>query len=138
MRQVVFLSIAARPMSEAALADYVTESRFTNSRYGITGVVLFKAGSFLQALEGPDEGVLEVYRQLGSDARHARVTLISEKFISERQYTSTHVMLYNLDQLQSSGTPSVRSFARVPLTMGLLCDNPSRAHQLLLALRSRV
>jgi len=51
-------------------AELLTVAREKNSRLGITGMLLYKAGLFLQVLEGDSVRVRELYSKIASDERH--------------------------------------------------------------------
>jgi Sensors of blue-light using FAD len=57
MFSVVYLSEASVPFSEKDLRELLTKSRENNSELGLTGMLLFKSGNFLQVLEGKKEKV---------------------------------------------------------------------------------
>lgn len=58
MHQAIYSSAAVEPFIDSALAELLALARLNNGRLGVTGMLLYHDGSFLQALEG-DEGVLE-------------------------------------------------------------------------------
>jgi hypothetical protein len=74
---VVYLSEGTRSFSEQDLQQILTKARETNSKLGISGMLLFKGGKFLQVLEGDREKVMTLFDQIAQDPRHNRVTLCS-------------------------------------------------------------
>jgi predicted sulfurtransferase len=55
-----------------------------NSTKGITGILLFKSGIFLQLLEGEENEVKALYAKIYNDKRHKNLTLIFETHGNER------------------------------------------------------
>ena len=135
--QLLFVTELSHRPSPAELVDMVVEARGHNVRHHVTGVLLHKEGALLHALEGPESGVLAVYQWWCVDARRHQVTPLANRTIERRQYRALPLSFHNLDELEESGAPSVRSFASVPLTPSSLSGNPARAEQLLMAVHAR-
>ena len=73
MQQISYSSAAVAPFSERELTELLTIARVNNGRLGVTGMLLYHEGSFLQALEG-DERVLDVlFTKISKDKRHLPV-----------------------------------------------------------------
>ncbi len=86
MRQVIYSSAAVEPFSDSALTELLTAARVNNRRLGVTGMLLYHEGSFLQALEG-DEDVLEnLYAKIGKDKRHHRLVALLRRNVEGRHF----------------------------------------------------
>ena len=70
MRQLLYISNSARDFAPAALEEILAVSRTNNAAAGITGMLLYLDGAFLQVLEGPVEAVGETYARIKRDRRH--------------------------------------------------------------------
>ncbi len=57
-------------MSPEELHDILEVARRNNRDCGVTGVLLYCDGNFLQLLEGQEEDVLSVFDRIGHDSRH--------------------------------------------------------------------
>jgi hypothetical protein len=57
MFHLVYASSAARPFTTLELQAFLEQARQKNARFGVTGMLLYKDGNFMQALEG-DHGVV--------------------------------------------------------------------------------
>ncbi|WP_076068831.1 BLUF domain-containing protein [Sphingomonas montana] len=57
-----------------------------NEREEITGVVLFENGTFLHALEGPREGVENIFIEIVQDKRHHSLHLLSRRRLTQREF----------------------------------------------------
>ena len=55
MLQMIYTSAATKPISPKELQELLVISRRNNIRDGITGMLLFEDGTFLQVLEGEEE-----------------------------------------------------------------------------------
>jgi hypothetical protein len=76
---IIYVSAATHPMSQDELAVLLKQARENNARHGITGVLLYHDGNFMQMLQGPADGVRNIYAAIESDPRHHMVIpIISE------------------------------------------------------------
>jgi len=78
--RIIYCSRTNLGGSPAAIADTVaqiiTASRRNNARDGVTGGLLYSAGSFAQVLEGPLPAITEAFERIQSDERHSDVTVV--------------------------------------------------------------
>jgi len=72
----VYLSRASEDFNENDIDAIVEISRRNNTRDGVTGMLLYKDGKFLQILEGDEVKVKEIARRIEADPRHGEVTVI--------------------------------------------------------------
>ena len=79
MRQLLYLSNTHRDVSDDLLADILAVSRRNNKPAGITGVLLYLEGGFLQVLEGEDRAVAEVYKRICADKRHWNTSVLLDR-----------------------------------------------------------
>lgn len=70
MLQLVYISTAREALDGPALDRILASSRRNNSVCGVTGLLVAGGRRFLQALEGPDDAVLETYARIQADPRH--------------------------------------------------------------------
>jgi hypothetical protein len=86
MLQVVYASAALAPLSELELTQLLMRARANNTRRGITGLLLYIDGSFLQVLEGEDHVVEALLERIARDPRHDRVSILLRRPIEQRHY----------------------------------------------------
>ena len=68
--RLIYTSRACIPFDDASLKALLEKSRINNYHTGITGVLSFGNGFFLQVLEGPDREVITLYSKIIADPRH--------------------------------------------------------------------
>ena len=68
--QLGYASAATVEFSDDDLRELLAKSRSNNMAAGITGMLLYHEGSFLQVLEGPSEAVEHLYARIRRDKRH--------------------------------------------------------------------
>ncbi len=72
--------------SPGAIDAILTQSRLHNPESGITGILCYGGGIFLQAIEGGRMSISALYGQIQRDVRHADVVLLHYEEISERRF----------------------------------------------------
>ena len=86
--------------SPSAIEAILSQSRQHNPGCGITGILCYGGGIFLQAIEGGRSTVSELFGSIQADIRHKDVELLSFEEISERRFggwTMGHVNLAKLN-----------------------------------------
>jgi hypothetical protein len=86
MHQVIYSSAAAAAFSERELTELLAIARINNGRLGVTGMLLYHEGSFLQALEGDERVLDDLFAKIGKDKRHHRVVTLLRRPIETRQF----------------------------------------------------
>lgn len=86
MLSLIYSSVATRALEPSDLTALLTQSRASNEQTGITGMLLYRNGYFLQVLEGPDTEVRAKMHTIRDDDRHTKVAVLLEDVIEERQF----------------------------------------------------
>ena len=92
----------AADQSPAATDAILAQSRSHNPACGITGILCYGGGIFLQALEGGRTQVSELYGHIQKDIRHKDVILLHYEEISERRFGSWTMGQVNSAKLNTS------------------------------------
>jgi len=100
MYHLVYISYASRPLREDDLLDILNESRLNNKKNGITGMLVYLREKFIQVLEGEYEAVNEVYKEIKSDLRHRKVTMVLEGNTETRLFKDWSMGFKKLDGQQ--------------------------------------
>ena len=85
--QLIYASSETRPMQEDELLGMLKRAREKNKRLGITGMLLHCDASFIQALEGPKDQVMDLINVIRQDPRHDRITVLFEGPIKKRSFS---------------------------------------------------
>ena len=72
--------------SPETINSILLQSRQFNPSCGITGILCYGGGIFLQAIEGGRAAVSELYGHIQRDERHTDVVLLHYEEISERRF----------------------------------------------------
>ena len=74
--QLIYASAAVKPFTPDDLKQLLVKARIKNDVLGISGMLLYHAGSFLQALEGPADAVDALFQVIETDPRHTNVRVL--------------------------------------------------------------
>jgi len=88
--------------SKSAIESILDVSRAHNLHNGITGVLCYGGGIFLQAIEGGRTAVNGLYNHIVEDARHSDVVLLHYEEITERRFGGWTMGQVNLSKLNTS------------------------------------
>jgi len=85
-----------------AIDAILTQSRQHNAQIGITGILCYGDGIFLQCIEGGRMQVSELYGSIQKDPRHKDVALLHYEEISERRFSGWSMGQVNVSKLNQS------------------------------------
>lgn len=100
--QLVYASVANHDFSVAQLSELLTAARERNRRTGVTGLLLYHEGSFLQLLEGSSEAVDDTYRRIELDPRHSGVHVLMRGRVGSREFDEWSMGFVGSDALAGS------------------------------------
>ena len=83
--RLLYASRAVDPQP-SVIESILAQSRQFNPSTGITGILVYGGGIFLQAIEGGREAVSDLYGHIQKDERHKQVVLLHYEEISERRF----------------------------------------------------
>lgn len=86
VHQVIYASAACVPFSDNDLAALLLRAREKNERIGVTGLLLYHEGSFLQALEGGEAALNELYSTISADKRHKQIVRLLAREVPDRHF----------------------------------------------------
>ena len=100
--RLLYASRVADPASSSNTESILAQSRSQNPACGITGILCYGGGIFLQALEGGRMQVSELYGHIQKDVRHKDVVLLHYEEISERRFGGWTMGQVNVAKLNNS------------------------------------
>lgn len=100
--RLLYVSRAVNKDSSKAIESILESSRVHNVGNGITGVLCYGGGVFLQAIEGGRKAVNELFNHIVVDERHTDVVLLHYEEISERRFGGWTMGQVNLSKLNTS------------------------------------
>ncbi len=76
MYYLIYISTAIDGVDEEELHDILEKSVRNNELHGITGLLIFNSGMFIQMLEGNREAVHMIYDKIKADDRHTKISTL--------------------------------------------------------------
>ena len=128
---IVYVSTATHLLSPAELEALLTDVRQRNKETGITGVLLYNDGNFMQYFEGPAPAVDTIFARIKASSQHKDIIELMREPIAQRLFPSWYMGLTHPSQSEML----TMSTAQWPLTTGAL-DAASPANQGLSLLKS--
>jgi len=86
MIQISYLSRSVVPMSAEQLLSLLQQCHANNSSRGITGMLFYGNGTFLQVIEGEAATVDDLVEKIGRDPRHDDIRILGRKAVERREY----------------------------------------------------
>ncbi|HOB68122.1 BLUF domain-containing protein [Ottowia sp.] len=87
--------------SPAAVEAICTSARQHNADHGVTGVLVFGGGIFMQCIEGGRQTISDLYGVIQKDARHQDVVLLHYEEITERRFGGWTMGLVNAERVNA-------------------------------------
>ena len=100
--RLLYASRLADTQSASTTESILAQSRAHNPASGITGILCYGGGIFLQALEGGRMQVSELYAHIQKDTRHNDVVLLHYEEIMERRFGGWTMGQVNVAKLNTS------------------------------------
>jgi hypothetical protein len=88
--------------SAEAIESILAQARQHNPASGITGILCYGGGIFLQAIEGGRMPVSDLYGHIQADPRHKDVALLHYEEISERRFSGWTMGQVNINRVNHS------------------------------------
>ena len=86
LHRLIYLSSAVGVLRADELDRILLRSKASNGGAGITGLLLFHEGSFLQMIEGPTAGVASLMQKIRRDKRHGGIITLHSAPCAERTF----------------------------------------------------
>jgi hypothetical protein len=138
MVSITYTSIARQPFSSRELFRLLQKCRVNNERIGVTGLLLYKDGNFLQVLEGKGVDVDAAFLSANRDPRHSGIVKLAETSILRRLFPDWPMAFFNLDTTAPDRVPGFPGLDALSFSSPEFHSEPEIAHRLILALRDQL
>jgi hypothetical protein len=126
LTQLVYKSVATERMPKSKLYKILVQARAKNKMAGITGLLVFVDGNFLQVLEGAPEAVAKLLKTISADPRHKDVSVIFEASVEQRTFPSWQMAYVSPSARELANWAGLRDTTTVESTLAALENQPSR------------
>lgn len=110
MIQMIYASGASHPFTPAELAKLLTNAREKNREAGITGMLVYENGAFLQVIEGEEDAVEALFDRISNDGRHGQIRMLLRSEITERSFPEWTMGFVNRGKLAIDPPDGFRDF----------------------------
>ena len=132
MRSVVYASRALQPFGDEDLLQLLKTARQRNEAQGVTGMLVFAAGSFLQLFEGDDDAVEVIWDRIRMDPRHGDIRVLHDGPAKSRLFGEWSMGFEHPDQGRLEETlPGYRAGSVYPFVDSQLVSSADTASTLL-------
>lgn len=115
MIYLAYCSSATRLFDSAELVQLLRQSRDSNLRQDLTGLLLYHDGSFIQVLEGDADVVQTLYRTICGDLRHKAVTRLTAAPLARRNFGEWSMAFVDTRDLLPEDREAYSDFLQQPL-----------------------
>ena len=105
MIRVTYLSRSTEPLSADALLTLLSQCHRNNTARGLTGMLLFGNGTFLQSIEGDEVAVDALLDRIAVDPRHTALKILRRETITNRQFADWSMGFERVTDVTLAGTP---------------------------------
>ena len=96
LTRLLYVSKPVGPITTHVTASLLENSRLSNKKSEITGVLCQGSGIYMQVLEGERTAVNALYSRIITDIRHHQVELLSFEEVGQRRYGQWSMALVQL------------------------------------------
>ena len=82
----IYSSVARASFSEDQIPALLSHARTANAARGVTGMLAYIGGNFLQVIEGTEEAIDELLTKISDDPRHKRLLILVREPIKVRSF----------------------------------------------------
>ena len=125
--QVIYVSAASPLFKPTDLPAILIQAREHNQREGISGLLLFHEGTFVQVLEGPKPSIELLLKKISSDPRHQNIKLLFQQDIEEKEFDDWAMGFVDVKMLSSK----IGGFVDVSTELSALISKETTAHKAL-------
>ncbi|MCX0498268.1 diguanylate phosphodiesterase [Erwinia billingiae] len=100
---IIYRSHLCDDVPVKSLAALARNANQINTSMGVTGILLFNGTHFFQLLEGPEEAVSTVYRNICHDPRHHNLVELMCDVTPSRRFGNAGMELFNLREHDRDG-----------------------------------
>ena len=135
---MAYVSTALEFYNQMMLLDLLEEANKRNAKAGITGMLLYKDGQFMQILEGSEKAVKTTFGRISKDPRHYGIIVLLKETAEERHFPNWSMAFRDLDSPEQREVPGYSEFLNTPLTGKEFASKPSHCEKLLLLFKKNI
>jgi len=95
LSSLLYRSRAVTALNDLELQQLINAAQLRNRTEGVTGLLIYYDGRFLQWLEGPADSLQRIWHSIRHDRRHTDIAMLSESPIRSRRFGRNSMALAN-------------------------------------------
>lgn len=131
MLRVTYLSRSSNLLTSKALVELLEQCKVNNLSLGVTGMLIYGNGTFLQTLEGDANTVETLLEKIKHDKRHREFQLIKREVTSTRAHENWSMGFERLTDAALQDVPALRAFQLENFNPEFLGAHPTIVENLL-------
>jgi len=108
--QHIYVSTAVVAADSAMLEEILAVSVRNNTPVGITGMLLYAGGTFMQVLEGEAEAVDATHDRIERDPRHTGIIVLEHAPVTARSFSRWTMGFRGLGAVEAASHPAFAPF----------------------------
>jgi Sensors of blue-light using FAD len=132
---LTYVSSATRLLPVERLRGLLDQARSNNDRDGLTGLLLYRDGNFMQTIEGPEAAIARLLSRLEVDPRHTGLSVLLSGEREDRRFDEWSMGFCDLGDAVVRDMPGFSEFLNTPLTTDAFGESPSASERLLLVFK---
>ena len=84
--QAIYVSAASDQLKPTDLPEILIRARESNTKLGISGLLIFHENTFVQVLEEPKSEIEILLKKIELDPRHKNMKILLQKEIEENEF----------------------------------------------------
>ena len=137
MISITYISKETAPFSSIDFLKLLDHCQKNNPLRGITGMLIYGNGTFLQCVEGESTDVEQLLEKIKIDSRHKDLKILSNIKIQNRLFNKWDMGFERLTEESIAQAPGLNSFAYQNFNANYLIENSSAVESLLSRHRSQ-
>lgn len=97
-QQFMYISTAKEGFTQSDLDELLASARRNNKEKDLTGLLLFRRPHFMQLLEGPEPGLMEIRKKIEMDERHRDIKVLLEAITPVRLFPNWQLGFINNEE----------------------------------------
>jgi hypothetical protein len=123
MIQVTYVSHVSEPMTREQLLSLLLQCRSNNAEQGITGLLIYGNNTFLQTIEGDEDVIDPLMKDISNDGRHEDIRLLSRRQVEKRQYADWTMGFAQVSDDTLKNVEGLKDFSAEDFTFDYLIGN---------------
>ena len=131
-----YVSTETEHFTQEDLVALLGVARTANTEHDVTGLLLYREGSFYQLLEGKQTAVNHIFEVIKQDPRHKDVRILFSGETETREFSDWRMGFLNLDGVNPEALAGFSNFLEVDAHPQEFLEELSRGKRLALMFRT--